>query len=620
MKKVYALLTFLLLCGTTGFAQIPGYRKAPFKHAIKHALNAGRTATLGEESARDLNFQYVPFAYYTPASGTDTIGEYYFEVSTVEASLDEESNIVYSKEGWGACFDIFSPDTESPYSIPEGTYNPASGSTKEAYTFDADFTYAKYYPSQGTDCTDYVFDSPVTITKSGDTYTVTTSITRDGVKYNLSFTGEINFANTNSSSATTLPSIGHDVVMDYTGGMGIYQGNLFQANTGNMEICLYSTDFNSETGGLTAPGYAVKMSVFNTLFAEPKNAVVKAGTYTPSYKFSRNTFLPGTELTYMGQDMILGSFAQYYDGNSYRYSLITEGTCTVEQDEDGTYTVTLDCTTKDGYTVQGTYKGTFTYVDQSDDTAQAYVSNLEDDVQLDLDQVTVARLWKAENAPNAQGDEFAMFVLDIGSPSGLDQSVSDNGGDIFRIQFISTADTEAEVMAEGTYDVMEERYPAYVGEYKLWPGHLYDGDLIGTRYYHFVEGKYLIMDHLAPAAEGSVKVKKNDNDTYTFTINVTDDAGYNIAGAWTGPIEYQGKTVTPDGISTAKRDVDFFFTAPNVISLSGLTASDIVTLYSVDGKTVQRLTAPSRVSLESLPKGVYLLNVAGQKTVKVAKR
>lgn len=625
MKKLYTLSLSLLLCGASALAQTPGYKKAPFKHAVPHTAAASSAAKAlakpADATARDLNFQYVPFAYYTPSKDTEAMGEYYFEVSTVEASLDDESNIVYSKEGWGACFDIFSPNTESPYTIPEGTYTPSTSSTKTAYTFDADYTYAKYYAKQGTDCDYFEFDSPVTIKKSGDTtYTVTTTTTRNGVKYNLSFTGEITFTNTNSGSTSTLPAIGHDVVADYTGGMGIYQGDLFQGGTGNMEICLYTTDFDSETGGLTSPGYAIKMSVFNTLFGDSKTAVVKAGEYTPSYKFTRYTYLPGTELTYMGQDMILGSFAQYFDGSTYRYALITEGTCTVEDNGDDTFTVTVDCTTKDGYKVKGTYKGGFTYIDQSSDTPKAHVSNLQDDVQLNLAQIPVARLWKVQNAPNAEGKLFGQYVLDIGSPSGLDQSVADNGGDIFRIQFISTADTEAEIMAEGTYEVMEDRYPASVGEYKLWPGHLYDGDLIGTRYYHFVEGRYFIMDLLAPAAEGSVNVKKNADETYTFTINVIDDAGYKIAGAWTGPVEYQGEAATPDGINTVKRDVQFSFAAPNVISLGGLASSDVVTLYSVDGKTVQRLAAPSRVSLESLPKGVYLLDVAGRKIFKVAKQ
>lgn len=619
MKKLYTFICLLAFCATNGFAQLPSYQRVPQKqpHHVKSSL-LGKKYASATTKATDLNFSYVPVAMYTPNTDETKTGDYYIEVSSVNATYDSDNGIVFPSEGWGICLDLYSLNSEKPYSIPEGTYTASSESDKPAFSYDPLYTYAKYYSAAGTEYEDFDLTSPVSVSKDGDEYIIQTTTTRNGVEYNLTFKGEITFQNT-SESTSTLPTIGHDVIADCTGGLGIYQGNLFDGGTGNMEITLYTAGFDSETGGQTEPGYAVKMSVFNTLFSDPKDAVVKAGTYTPSYKFTRNTFLPGTEINYMGLTMILGSLAQYYDGQTYKYSAITDGTCTVVEEGDGVFTVTVDVTTQDGYKVQVNYTGKIPVIDNSDDTPVSHISSLTDDVELDLEQITVARYWKVEAMTNSEGKQFSQFTLDIGSPSGRDESVEKNGGDIFRIQFIGTDDASEAIMPEGTYEVMTSRYPASVQAFGLLPGYLWDGDLVGTRYEHFVEGKEgMYMDELAPAAEGTVTATKNADDTYTFRIDVVDDAGYKIQGEWTGPLQFMSDLSGIESLTDESARISY--TDANHIHVGGLEAGESVRVYSASGQLMQAPVSSSQVDITNLGKGVYILQAGENKTFKFVKK
>ena len=619
MKRLYTTICLLALCATCGFAQYPGFRRVPQKQ-VRHATPApqGRQLVRATTQASDLNFSYVPVAMYTPNTDETQNGNYYIEVSSVNATYDSESGVVFPSEGWGICLDLYSPNTEKPYNIPEGTYNSSSETDKPAFSYDPLYTYAKYYSAAGTEYEDFNLTSPVSVSKNGEEYTIQTTTSRNGVEYNLTFKGKIVFQNT-SESTGTLPSIGQDINAECTGGLGIYQGNLFGGGTGNMEITLYTAGFDSETGGQTEPGYAIKMSVFNTLFADPKDAVVKAGTYTPSFKFTRNTFLPGTEVNYMGITMILGSLAQYYDGQAYKYASITEGTCTVVEEGDGIFTVTVDATTGDGYKVQASYTGKIPVIDNSDDTPVSHISSLTDDVELDLEQITVARYWKVAAMENSEGKLFSQFTLDIGSPSGRDESVEKNGGDIFRIQFIGTDDYAEPIMPEGTYEVMESRYPASVKAFGLLPGYLWDGDLIGTRYYHFIEGKEgMYMDELAPAAEGSVTATKNADGTYTFHIDVVDDAGYKIQGDWTGPLEFMGDISGIESVTGENSAISY--TDANHIHVGGLAAGESVRIYSATGQLMLTTANASQVDISHLGKGVYVLQAGTHPTFKFVRK
>lgn len=618
MRTLNALFVLLTLCFATASAQFQGATN-PFKTKARVAQSAATPHTLATpQAAMDVNLSYVPFAYYTPSNSTDEAANYYFEVSSVSASLDDDKNIVFSAEGWALNLDLYAAPSASPYAFAEGTYTAYTATSDDdvvpAMSYTSDYSFASYYAKAGTDRTDYALTGDVVVTKSNDTYTIKATTVRNGQTYNLTFTGKISFEST-VSEGSSLPQIGHDIIVDFTGGCAFYQGNLFQANTGNMEINLYTTTFDASTGATTAPGYVIKMSLFNTLFGNPESARVKAGVYTPSYKFAKNTFLPGTDVTYAGMTMILGSYGQYRDeSGNLRYTNITSGTCEVIENEDGTFTVNVDALTKDGYVVRGSYTGTLPVTDVSDDTPTSHLSTLTEDHELDLAKIEKARLWRIENVTDASHDAWAQYVVDIGSRSGLDQVIVDQGGDIFRMQFVGNAQG-GDMMPEGSYDVIANRWSTSYKTMCLVPGYTYDGDLVGTVYIHFTEGRYLIMDGYAPAAEGTISVMHNDDDTYTFVIDLFDDAGYRLTGKWTGPVECQ-----TTGIESAQTDAEAAYTFIDYDTiLVPSAAKSGVQIYAANGQLVRTVQGTNRISLSGLPSGVYVVRTSANQTIKLAR-
>ena len=608
----------LLLCASSANAQFPQVLNALKTKCPATTAQTARQNAQTKATAKDINLSYVPCAYYTPSSTAGAASDYYFEVSSVSAT-NEDNTVIYSAEGWGISIDLYADASAKPYAFPEGTYTAYTPESDDealpAMTFDARYTYARYYPQAGSDFLGYALTSNIEVEKSGDDYTIKTSTTRNGQAYDLTFKGKITFTSTVTESGS-LPAIGKDIVVDqFTGGAAFYQGNLFQGNTGNMEINLYTTTFDAETGATTAPGYVVKLSLFNTLFGDSKAARVKAGTYTPSFKFTKNTFLPGTDVNYMGISMILGSYAQERDeSGNLRYARITDGTCVVEENEDGTYTVNVDMLTADGYTVKGTYTGTFPVTDQSSDTPKSHLSTLQEDHELDLAQITKARCWKLANIEGDNHSPWGQYVVDIGSRSGLDQEVIDNGGDIFRMHFIGDASGSA-MVPEGTYEVMEDHWEQNYQSMRLVPGYMWDGEYTSTFYLHFIPGRYLVMDGYAPAAEGNISAKHNADDTYTFVVDVIDDAGFRITGKWTGPVEIQGDT---QGIAEAASGAapEFTFLGNHTVVLG--TPATRISVYAANGTLVRTVNGTNQVSLAGMPHGVYFVKAQGKQAVKVA--
>lgn len=618
MRTISILSALLALCYATASAQFQGAAN-PFKHKIHHAQQVPKaTALVAPQATMDVNLSYVPFAYYTPSESEDQAANYYFEVSSVSASLTDDNEIEFSAEGWALNLDLYAAPSASPYAFPEGVYKSYTAMSDDeatpAMSYTADYSFASYYAQAGTTRTDYALTGDVTVTKSGDTYTIKATTLRNGTTYNLTFTGKITFDST-VSDGSSLPQIGHDIIVDFTGGCAFYQGNLFQANTGNMEINLYTTSYDPETGATTAPGYVVKMSLFNTLFGNPESARVKAGVYTPSYKFTKDTFLPGTEVTYSGMMMILGSYGQYRDeSGNLRYTLVTSGTCEVIENADGTFTVNLDATTKDGYTVRGSYTGTLPVTDVSEDTPTSHLSTLTEDHELDLAKIEKARLWRIDNITDSSHQPWGQYVVDIGSRSGLDQVIVDKGGDIFRMQFVGTTNS-GDMMPEGTYEAIPNRWSTSYKTMCLVPGYTYDGDLVGTVYIHFEEGRYLIMDGYAPAAEGSISVKHNDNDTYTFVIDLFDDAGFRLTGTWTGPVECQ---TTGIHNTQAQADDAYTYLDHDTILIPSATTG-AVQIYTAGGQLVRTQQGNNRVSLSGLPSGVYVIRTSANQIIKLAR-
>lgn len=600
MRKILLLLAMIFSIALNAQEQVPFVKKAvPAQTAAPKLLPA----------SGDFEMTYCPGAVYYEAS---TPCNYYMILSSFDAKFDASSGAVTPVEatnGWVVALDFYA-DPTSPIALPAGTYKPSLDA--ENITFNPDYSALYYYEGENVDMVDLSGDVEVSYAEDGDLVVKFKGTYRKNT-YTFTYKGQPTYKR-KSTVNSPYPLIGKDLDLNFTGALGCYMGDLFQSKTGNIALNLYDCEFDRETGAHTGVGHCLQINLFNTLFGDFKEAHVKPGTYKVAKNFQRWTYYPGTVVDYMGTTIVMGSFVQQrFETMDIAVCYIADGTVEVSIDEDSVYTVVVDLRTDDDYTVKGTYKGRINLIDNSVDTPEgAIISTLTQDYELDLNQIPRARLWKDEDIMG-----YGRFYLDIGSPSGLDQEIVDNGGDIFRLNFIT--ELGAAAPPSGTYSVMEENWDYYIGLFKSMKGYFHNGgDLTGTRWYHFAEGRYLVADGLAPAYAGSFDYKWVEGDTYAVDINVFDDAGYNITGKWSGQVLPQFEL--PAGIGSLEQAPTYTYLDKETLLLGFVKPADQVNVYDMSGKKVWSKLGATKVSLKDMPKGVYVVKVGTCEPIKMIKR
>ena len=145
----------------------------------------------------------------------------------------------------------------------------------------------------------------------------------------------------------------------------------------------------------------------------------------------------------------------------------------------------------------------------------------------------------------------------------------DDGGDIIRLEFL--LEEGEKYLKEGTYTVMDTKYEYSYAPFKMMKGYFNTNDLTGTRYMHFEEGRYYIMDHYAPVESGSVGVTCNPDGTYRFDIALMCDANFHIDGTWSGPVElmYNPENITSgiDGIESDSLRLEIVYLDKDTLEL-----------------------------------------------------
>ncbi len=601
-KTLLALITFLLVPAAHMAAQ-DGYKKY---RLMQQTLISAAAA---ETTANSCTLVKPVTAYY---DGSLSVPNYYIVLADkTDATFNSSTATLEAKNCNTLCLDLYSGNTGTT-SLPEGTYTPGTG---ENMTYSPDYSFSSYYDSKGNVANQALLTGNVEVVKdeNGD-YTITATTT-DGTTY--TYSGRLNFIDSNSDSYV-YPQIRSDINTTFTGGLGIYNGNLYESKTGNMFINLFDCPFDPNTGAMQGTGVDVAICAFARLFPNSKKAVVQPGTYTMARNFAMYTYYPGMEIDYMGTTIVFGSYVKRRKAmtgadSDYDFTYIADGTITIEQDENGKYNITMDCLTADGFRVSGTATGIeIPIIDVSEDENVAFISNLDHDVDLDLDYIKTARSYKYTVTNGCQS-----YLLDIGSPSGKDGKE----GDIMRMEFLVPEGTE-EVL-EGTYTVMSfsHLYTNMYEPFKLVQGYFYNqGDLSGTRYIHFEENRYNVMDFLAPALEGTVSVEKiKGTENYKFVIDLIDDVGYYIKGEWTGPIELCYETTGIDGFKSEQAP-QIGYTGDGILSLSGVPSDSNVYIYSTDGRLVKKDRGASSINITTLPKGVYILKTTTTSPVKILKK
>ncbi len=485
------------------------------------------------------------------------VSEYYLVLSEDENTTYNSSSNQYSAKNTRLLFlDLYSQETATTI-LASGAYTGVSIDAVQSGTFATDYTYYVQYDSKGkmkTVTKNNLISEAVQVERldNNNNYRIVATA-NDGTVF--AYEGRINFIDSNAGNQV-YPQIREDLNITATGGMAIYNGDIYNYGTGEMMISLFDCDFDEASGYMKEKGHMICLYLYNKKFAA--NPKIEAGSYTVARNFGKWTYFPGMEIDYMGVTVVQGCYvkrrkAMNGDDGDYAFTYLTGGTIDIIENADGTFDFNINMTTADGYEVKSTAKNIdFTVQDLSEDEV-ALVSNLTEDVELDLSEIDTARMWNygTHNYPSATVvNGCRSFTLDIGSPAlgrdFVDVVEGDSvvakqrlDGDIFRIEFL-VEDGYGKPL-EGVYTVMEENHhwTNLYEPFKLVQGCLKDVDFIGTRYQHFKEGNTLVMDLLAPVVEGTVSIYKADeNGNYRIVINVIEEAGFNITGEWTGYIKY----------------------------------------------------------------------------------
>ncbi len=587
---------------------------------IAHAGTA-ETASVQAIAESTVTLTKVVGAYFQRDNSMGGASNYYIVLSDKEnATYDPSTGQVKAKGAKVLALDLNSQKTATAV-LASDEFTPVVDIT-ESGTYTPANSFVQSYNAVGKASEpkeeDYITGNiSVTLLDNNNNYHIVAT-TLGGITY--VFDGHINFLDSNSSSYYW-PQIQADLDLTYTGGMAFYNGNTYESNTGNMAINLFTCEFDPETGEMKDLGYNLTLFAFNKLFKNSDAAEIVSGTYSVATNFGVETYYPGIEMTYEDMVVPFGTYVKQrrsMEGgdNDYAFTYINNGHFTVTKNEDGTYNFDIDFHTADGFLVTGKASNiSINIIDQA--PAETYISNLEEDVDLDLGYIKTARIYTNNREGIERDDEYnyKRFLLDIGSPSGKDGTE----GDIFRMELMT--DPEMTAPPTGVYHVMEQDHSYYnlFAPYKLVQGYFYNGGLDGTRYEHFEEGKTNIMDLLAPAVEGTVSFERvGETDNYHFKIAVVDDAGFEIRGEWTGPIAGYSPVAVEDVFSDKELEVSYIDN--DNILLNNIEENELVNIYSADSRLVFSQSGVSQINLSGLADGLYILNVKGYTSVKIIKR
>lgn len=608
MKKLLLGMTIAaLMCGTAT-------AQAEF---VKTKASKAKTTTLATTPALPTTMAKYLNGTYDPDESTGVADNYMIFSSTTAAVFDKYHG-PQVKDGFVLYVDVYTVLQEgTPVKLPVGTYTPSLDN--ESGTYDPSYTYMAYYDADGNESSTFDSTGNLVVEEGLDGVVVKIGIVDgNGQTQTVTFTGSVELDNA-KAQLSVYDQIKQNLDLNLTGSWGVYDGNLYESNTGAMYVDLYDHKFNEETGGMEEPGFSVCLQLFGKLFRTGATPYPDYGTYTVARNFNRGTFFPGMEVDYAGTTVIMGSYVkeriEVGETVSYAYSYLTDGTITVEDMGNSVFKITVDCITSLGHTVKGTFEGTISLRDQRvDNETKATISTLTDDVKLDLEQHKTCYVWNGGIINHCQ-----TFLVDIGSPNGRGGNTE---GDIFRVELVLPEGTQ--YIQPGNFTVIPEKYDDFYEPYTAGKGRWgMNGDITGTRYYHFIEGKIRVMDHHAPAVVGTIGVQQI-GENYKFDIAVMCDANYHMDGTWTGPatLMYDPEGILA-GITSVEGDNNSELKATwlsnDVLLVNGVNKIETAALYGMNGMMHQCEVDGLTVNTGNVASGIYILNVNG-KTIKIVKK
>lgn len=302
----------------------------------------------------------------------NAVCEYYGEMFTGKGG-EHSYFLMLSDLAWDAAnakvykFDMYAgapEDISSPKVIP-GTYTLGKrGETKEM-TFTPEFSSFGTNNAAGTEYTGYaITDGTLEIIQDGDNYNCRAVLNgADGNLHSVTYYGPITVYDYAEPIPDFYSTLENDVEIDFTDVEieAYYYGDYYGFGTYNWYLDIKSPTFEGDT-------FILELNQSADNFA----GGIAEGTYTASKTGEGSTFLPGK---YENGTQIWSWYDRYElsaDKESFDITLkcpIYGGEINVSKNNDGTYTLELDCTDdnlENPHRITGTWKGYITFIDHRD--------------------------------------------------------------------------------------------------------------------------------------------------------------------------------------------------------------------------------------------------------------
>ncbi len=517
-----------------------------------------------------------PMFGYWRGQTTSGTNNYLLGVANVDFAT-MGTNIALKEPGYAMILDCYLDSGDEWKTYPSGTFTESNKFGDHTY-FDTN-SFVVYF--DGSAYTTMHVSSDVTISREGNTTKIsTTFIDNEGVDHAVTFEGDLRIGN--GTKLPKLTQLMEDVEHKAAYAEGTYMGDLFGTGGG---LTLITIDDENRENRVT-PYYQVSLGIFCTKWADPKKEMrLEPGTYEVSTTYKKGTWMSPNELEIMGMVLPIGTYVFYDDGvsDSGLYGYCTDGTITIAEADAGKYKIDYDLETVTGYKVTGSYEGSVTLTDSSDDKEDDGSSTLTEDLELDLSYLTAAN-EPARCFPQTQIyigglgyrdiNDITSFVppapepcgyqfIELGMATGTyipDPDYNDPGklveGDIIRLDLLVNPGDNDKI-TPGTYNISPNRYPA-----QMWPGvclrgfqatehigtrWLFIGNAIGNGYPEYMKDPIFVTDGplnvpsmkgYASLYTGTVTIEKADggDNYFTFIIDGEDVLHHSITGTWTGPV------------------------------------------------------------------------------------
>lgn len=511
----------------------------------------------------------VPLSWYLgPVKGVES-HNYYMAFTDAEYTV-AKGQVTLKEAGYLFVADLYAVPGEDAYTLPEGEY--MASQLNEDHTFTSQYTGVQYIDAEGNKTQlSLVPGEPLKVTREGDVWSVSLRfVDTDGSEKSIVYEGQLQIVDQPEDGGFYLPQIGRDVEVVGFSATATYYGNMLEAGTGMMQINIYDETYDTEKG---QGGLAAALVVFNDLFGNPKEAVIKPHEYLANTSFQWGSWMPAVEIPMEAMVFPLGTYVQLDDGTSFgQFSYGKEGTIKIEavgesKGENGegesqpVYKIEFNLTSKDGFTLKGSYTGVIPITDASDDKpGDDGTSTLERDYDMDLSKIKKAHYYTSDQI-YIQGIGYkpvstyncGLQFINIGIESVGDRLEDfvdrEPGGDIVRLELATEPGKENEI-TPGTYEVTEQRWPEFIKPGVMMRGIMLNGALSGSRWMHQSYSMwgdddkiFEYMDAHALLYGGQVTITKVEGEGkenwYRFEVDGICVRKHHVRGTWEGPVVSQ---------------------------------------------------------------------------------